>query len=156
MAYPDLYRKRLIPDECILLDKDEILEFTDDKIITRWQVLRPRKDFSHGLSIYYPQKGYKVSQFFDSSDNLVYVYCDIIDVSNYNNKCVVTDLLADVIIYPDNSIKVVDIAEISDALDKGLLSIEMAKHSLRVLDSLLADIYSGKLPLLLSPLEKYI
>lgn len=155
MAYPALYRKRLIPDECILLDKDEILEFSDDMIVTRWQVLRPRKDFSHGLSIYYPKKGYKVSEFYNEQNDLVYVYCDIITVSTIADKCIVTDLLADVIIYPDNSVKVVDIAEISDALDQDILSVQLAKHALRTLDSLLSVIYSGKLPDLLSPLDRY-
>lgn len=155
MAYPALYRKRLIPDECILLDKDEILEFSDDIIITRWQVLRPRSDFSHGLSAYYIKKGYKVSQFFNSADQLVYVYCDIITVSSDDSKCVVTDLLADVIVYPDNSIKVVDIAEISDALDTGILTIDLAKKALRILDSLLSEIYAGQLSVLLSPLNRY-
>ena len=32
----NIYRKRIIPDECILLKNDTILEATDEFIITKW------------------------------------------------------------------------------------------------------------------------
>ena len=35
---------------------------------------------------------------------------------------IVTDLLADVIVYPDGFVKVVDLDELGEALEKGLLS----------------------------------
>ena len=34
MTTPALYRKRLIPDECILLKDDIILDASDDHILT--------------------------------------------------------------------------------------------------------------------------
>ena len=36
-----IYRKRIIPDECILLKDDIILERTDDAIITKWNTSNP-------------------------------------------------------------------------------------------------------------------
>ena len=35
MEYLKIYRKRMIPDECILLKDDIILEKTDDIIVTK-------------------------------------------------------------------------------------------------------------------------
>ncbi len=141
-----LYRRRYIPDELILL-KDDIILYADENIIkTKWNVLKPRKDFSHGISWYYIKEGWKISSFLKEDGSLLYYYCDIIDVE-YNkeeNKCVVNDLLADVKIYPDGKVEVVDIDEIADSLDKGIITAGSAKKALRQLDSLLRIIYSGK------------
>lgn len=147
MEKPLIYRKRLIPNELILLKEDEILFLDDEVLVTKWNVLRPRKDFTKGYSCCFLNNGYKISKFLDNNDKLVYYYCDIIDTKydKKKNAFTFTDLLADVIIYPNGFVRVVDIEEISDALDKGLLSIDMAKKALRQLDSLLKIIYSGGL-----------
>ena len=83
----------------------------------------------------------------DKDGKLVYYYCDIIDAvfSKDNKSCVVSDLLADVKVYPDGKVEVVDLEEIADALDKKIITVSYAKKSLRRLDSLLKIIYSGKL-----------
>lgn len=142
-----LYRKRYIPNETILL-KDDIIYYIDHKLIkTKWKVLKPRKDFACGISWYYLDKGWKISRFMDKDGKLVYYYCDIIDAvfSKDNKSCVVRDLLADVKVYPDGKVEVVDLEEIADALDKKIITVSDAKKSLRRLDSLLKIIYSGKL-----------
>jgi len=142
-----LYRRRFIPDELILL-KDDIIYYADEKIIkTKWNVLKPRKDFAKGISWYYINEGWKISRFMDKNGKLVYYYCDIIDVvfDEKENSCTVNDLLADVIIYPDGKVKVVDLAEIADAYEKGIISVKSVKKSLRQLDRLLKVIYAGKI-----------
>ena len=142
-----LYRRRFIPDELILL-KDDIIYFADEKMIkTKWNVLKPRKDFAKGISWYYIKEGWKISRFMDKSDKLVYYYCDIIDVvfDEEKNSCTVNDLLADVIIYPDGRVYVVDIEEIADAFERGIINAKTVKKSLRQLDALLKIIYAGRL-----------
>ena len=47
---PNLYRKRIIPDECIPLVDDTILYFDDRVIVTAWNALHPKKDLHHGYS----------------------------------------------------------------------------------------------------------
>ena len=49
----NLYRKRIIPEEMILLKDDVILHQDASTIITKWNSLKPRKDFSNGISIFY-------------------------------------------------------------------------------------------------------
>ena len=117
-----IYRKRIIPDECILLKDDIILERTPDRIITKWNTLNPRRDFHHGYSCYYLNLGYKVSKFYREDDTLLYWYCDIVDYryQEAENALIVTDLLADVVIYPDGYIKVLDVNELAIALEKKL------------------------------------
>lgn len=56
---------------------------------------------------------------------------------------VVTDLLADVILYPDGFVKVVDLDELAEAFEKRLLSEELLKKALRQTNQLLTLIYSG-------------
>ena len=46
---PVLYRKRMIPEECVLLKDDKVLELTDDIIITKWNTLKPKRELHHGL-----------------------------------------------------------------------------------------------------------
>lgn len=157
MADPILYRRRLIPDECVLLKDDELLHRDSRIIVTSWNTLKPRKDIHHGCSCYYLNEGLKVSRFYKEDGSLLYWYCDIVDY-DYNEKTdtyVITDLLADVIIYPDGFVKVVDIDELVTAREAGLLNDDMLKKSLLHLDHLLQIIYDGGFDELQRPLETY-
>lgn len=156
MNKPLLYRKRIIPEECIPLKDDEIL-FSDEKIIvTKWKTLHPKEQFDHGVSCYFLKEGFKVSKFYKSDGSLLYWYCDIISYE-YNEKenfYVFTDLLADVLVYPDGHVEVVDVGEIADALEDGTLKQDEMIPALRSLDSLLNIIYSGRFDELKSKIEE--
>lgn len=154
MDRPILYRKRIIPDECILLKDDVIVSCDEDRIVTTWKTLSPRKDFHHGSSCYFLKEGFKVSKFCLENDEIKYWYCDIVDYSydNVKNELIVTDLLADVIIYPDGFVKVVDVDELVEALNSGALTLDALKNCLLRLNSLLTIIYSGHF----DDLKKYI
>lgn len=141
-----LYRKRYIPNELIYLKDDIILLQSDDIIITKWNTLKPRQDFSNGVSAYFMKDSYKVSKIYDKSGNVVYWYCDILNIEKDIEKNVIIfeDLLVDVIVYENGMVKVVDVSELADALDHKIITAEMVTKSLRILDSLLSTIYSGK------------
>lgn len=145
MTNPTLYRKRIIPDECVLLKDDIILSCDEEHIITSWQALHPKKDLHHGCSCYFLKEGFKVSKFCRQSGDLLYWYCDIVEFHYHpdDNSLIVTDLLADVIIYPDGFVKVVDLDELVTALDSRTISLDTLKQSLLRLDKLLQIIYSG-------------
>ena len=89
---------------------------------------------------------------------MLYWYCDIVnyDYQNDSNTYIVTDLLADVIIYPDGFVKVVDIDELALALDKKLIDESTLKKSLLQLTHLLEIIYAGNFDTLQAPIEKVI
>lgn len=145
MTNPTLYRRRIIPEECILLKDDVIVSCDEEHIITNWQALHPKKDLHHGSSCYFLKEGIKVSKFCLKDDSLLYWYCDIVDF-DYNpveNTLIVTDLLADVIIYPDGFVKVVDLDELVTALESRSISLDTLKSSIKKLDYLLKIIYSG-------------
>ncbi len=155
---PVLYRKRLIPDECVLLEDDEIIYMDSDIIVTKWKTLRPKPQLDHGYSCYFLKKNFKVSKFLLSDDSLLYWYCDIMDhtYDNEGDEYVFRDLLADVIVYPDGFVKVVDLDEFEEALDKELLTGDEVKKALRSLDSLLRIIYDGKFSELQKEIEDRI
>ena len=113
MADPILYRKRLIPDECVLLKDDVILYRDDQMIVTGWHTLKPRKDLHHGCSCYYLSEGFKISRFYREDDSMLFWYCDIVDhtFDMATDTYIFTDLLVDVIVYPDGFVKVVDLDE---------------------------------------------
>lgn len=157
MTVPTLYRRRIIPDECVPLKDDVILECSEDRIVTSWYALRPKKDLHHGYSCYFMKEGFKVSKFYYEDGRLLYWYCDIVDFEYKEaaNELIVTDLLADVIIYPDGFVKVVDLDELVTALDSGTLSLDTLKSSLQKLDRLLQLIYKGKFDTLTAYIEKH-
>ena len=158
MDYPILYRKRIIPDECILLKNDVIQECSKERIITTWKTIKPRADMDHGASCYFLNEGYKISKFCRKDGSLLYWYCDIVDYNfkEDTNELIVTDLLADVIIYPNGNIKVVDLDELVKALDDGTLSLDLLKSCLLRLDSLLKVVYSDNFGQIRECLDKYI
>lgn len=157
MEYPLLYRKRIIPNECVLLKDDEILSWDNERIITKWNALKPKKDLHHGYSCYFLHEGFKVSKFYRADGSLLYYYCDIIahEYSAAEHKLIVTDLLADVIVYPDGFVKVVDLDEMVPALEHGGLSIAELKSALLSCSRLLSVIYDGKLDTLTQYIDAF-
>lgn len=140
-----LYRKRIIPDECLLLENDEILYHDREVIVTKWNTIRPKKTLHHGYSCYFLERGFKVSKFYDHEGGLISWYCDIIDhtYDPDSQTYVVTDLLVDVIVYPDGFVRVVDLDELADAARDRLISPDQMQLALRRTDKLLSLIYKG-------------
>lgn len=155
MNFSKLYRKRLIPMECILLKDDTIEYCSDDMLITSWRTLNPKIEFSHGCSCYFFKEGFKVSKFYKPDGQLLYYYCDIVEFeqNDEDNSLIVTDLLADVIIYPDGHLQVMDLDELADAQEQALISGSQLNRSLRQLNKLLNIIHKGEFSRLLQKME---
>lgn len=151
-----LYRKRFIPEELVFLKNDLILVQEESLIVTKWTALHPRNDIAGGISAYYIDKGIKVSKIFDKDSKLVYWYCDIIQMKygTAPDTLIIEDLLIDVILYEDGSVKILDLDELCDALDRKFISMEEAKYALRVLDTLLKIIYLGRFNTLKEPVNQ--
>lgn len=149
-----LFRRRYLPDEMIELKDDEILSISENLIVTRWDVLKPRKDIARGYSAYFLQQGVKLSKVYDPSGNLVYWYCDIVKpvIDKAAGTYVFHDLMIDVLIYPDGSVQVVDLDEFADVMEQGTLDSATYLEALRATDALLKKIYAGKF----SQLTRYI
>lgn len=139
-----LYRRRFIPDELIYLKDDEVISADSEKVITKWKVLKPRQDFSRGISCYFINEGFKVSKFLNDKNELVYWYCDIIDTEIGDNSYIFNDLLIDVIVCKDGLVKVVDLDEVGIALEKDILSKEYIVKAMYSVNKLLKIIYSGR------------
>lgn len=158
MSNLKLYRKRLIPNECILLKDDVLVHRSEEVLITTWKTLNPKTSFSHGCSCYFFKEGFKVSKFLRPDNSLLYYYCDIVEFEENaaESSMIVTDLLADVILYPDGTHKVVDLDELADAYEQGLITASQLTRSLRQLNKLLEIVQSGQFPALLKQMEAYL
>lgn len=156
MNIKTLYRKRIIPPECIHLKDDIIVEQNEEHIITRWDTLNPKTEFSHGCSCYFLQDGIKVSKIYRQDGSLLRWYCDIVefDFDEKESSLTVTDLLADVILYPDGRMEVVDLDELAEAMTRDLITKEQMTSCLRSLDHLLTLIYRDKFDRLQSCLDR--
>lgn len=155
MTNPVLFRKRLIPDECIELKDDIILKYDDELIITSWKALHPKKDLHHGFSCYYLKDGIKVSKFLKEDGSLFHWYCDIIshEYDAQKNHLTIIDLLADVIVKPDGFVQVADLDELADAFELHLIDADTLKRSLRTTNRLLSDIYHNHFDKWKAPLD---
>ena len=155
MTKPLLYRRRFIPDELIHLKDDTILVMESNLIITKWNTLNPRKDIAWGISAFYLDKGFKVSKVFNLQGEVVYWYCDIIQVNrdDEKNTVIIEDLLIDLILYEDGSMRIMDLNELADALEKRLITQAEATYALRTANSLLQIIYAGHFHTLQDPIN---
>lgn len=146
MQISKIYRRKLIPADCLLLKDDIIITQNDEVLITKWDTLHPKTAFTHGCSCYFLKEGFKVSKFYRDDNSLLYWYCDIAEFI-YNpedHSLVMTDLLADVIVYPDGTVKIVDLDELADALEQSLITTEQMTFCLRSLNHLLSLIYQNQ------------
>lgn len=156
--YPELFRKRLIPNECIALKDDIIIHMDDDILVTKWTTLKPRKDFHHGYSCYFFNEGIKVSQFLKEDGSLYYWYCDIVTYSRNEEPYTLTiiDLLADVTLDAEGRMNVLDIDELCEAREKNYISEAQFFTSVKQLGNLITIIQQGRFNEYTDVLMKYI
>jgi predicted RNA-binding protein associated with RNAse of E/G family len=155
MIMPLLYRRRFIPDELIHLKDDIILVMEPNLIITKWNTLHPRKDIARGISAFFLDQGFKVSKVYNTQGEIVYWYCDIIQVKkdDIKNTVIIEDLLIDLILYEDGSMRIMDLNELAEALEQKLITQEEATYALRTANSLLQIIYAGRFHTLQEPIN---
>ncbi|MCR5792682.1 MAG: DUF402 domain-containing protein [Lachnospiraceae bacterium] len=153
-----LYRRRYFPDEEVLLKDDTILFHDNHLIITKWDTLKARADIKRGYSAYFLKEGFKISKMLGHDEKLVYWYCDIIDTAYdaEDDAFHFTDLLVDVLVYPDGTSIVMDLDELADMLDKKIISPEETSKALRTANELLVLIRKGDFIAMQKVLEKYI
>lgn len=146
MNISKLYLRKLIPDRFLLLKDDVIVSQDDEVVITTWHTLNPKTEFSHGCSCFFLKEGLKVSKFYREDGSLLLWYIDIVefDLDEREKSLTITDLLADVIIYPDGGMKVVDLDELAEAHEKNLITKEQMSACLRNLNHLLTLIYENQ------------
>jgi len=151
-----LYRKRFIPNEIRELKDDKLLYYDDDIVITSWDSFRPRPDLARGLSVYYRKEGYKISRLYGEDGSFVRWYCDIIFETVNGNEIIFSDLLVDVVLWPDGKVHVVDLDEAADAMEQGLITPEQLALALRTTERLLKKIRHDEFDSLTACLTPYL
>lgn len=146
MNITKIYRRRIIPRDCILLKDDVIVAQDDETVITKWNTLNPKPAFSHGCSCFFLKEGIKISKVYRSDNSLLRWYCDIVayDFDPEEKSMTYTDLLADVIIDSQGMVKVVDLDELAEAMEHDWITKEQTLLCLRNLNRLLSLIYRDK------------
>lgn len=147
-----ILRRRYIPDEVVDISNDLIVFLDENLIVTKWEPIKKRDDIGRGVSFTFLKEGYKISKIFDKDDNFRFYYCDIINTEVIEGGYQFNDLLVDLKIYPDDTIEVLDIEELDEALEKGLITEAIKQEALEKLEKL-KNVYITKgLPKII---EKY-
>lgn len=154
--FPRLYRKRFVPAENIHLKDDIILHMDEITLVTKWKTLKPRKDICRGISACFMDKGIKLSKMYNN-ENAYFWYIDIIDTKKLpKENCIIfEDLLIDVVIKMDGSVRILDIGEAADAFQEGIISGDQLHDSLKKLDVVLELIHTGGIQEFQAYLEKF-
>lgn len=157
MPAPIIYRK-IIPQKSVMLKDDNLLYQDKQAIVTGWNAMTVKDELHHAYSCYCLNEGFRVSKFYRRDNSFMFWYCDIVEYDYQTESGIynVTDLLADVIVYPDGFVKVVDLDELADALTRKLISESDLKKSLLSLNRLLSIIYSGNFDKIQSFIETFI
>lgn len=157
-----LYRKRHIPEECVLLKNDRILRLDDSCLVTAWNVLKPRSDFASGISFFDFEKHWKITRVAKADGSLYHWYCDIMkvhiseDTETNTSTYLMEDLLIDIVLEPDGSVHTLDLDEAAEAYEKGLISGEDLTLALRAADALLRVMRSGEFARYQELVEQYV
>lgn len=148
MNKPVVLRRRYIPYEIVDISSDELLFRNESLLVTKWTSIKPRADFSGGISFTFLNRGYKLGRFYDEGGRFLYWYCDIIEVQHdeHTDTYTINDLLVDIKILPDGEVRLLDADELAQAIEEGLITNEQACKALKILDSLLKLIYSRSFP----------
>ena len=141
-----IYRKRYIPNEIVDISGDELIYRDEEKLITRWNPIKPKDKIAKGESCVYFSKGWKISKFYRKDGSFKYWYCDIISYE-YNEKddeYLIVDLLLDVIVHIDGSYEILDEDELQDAYEKKIISKEIYDDAKEKLAKLVEVIKAGR------------
>lgn len=158
MKKPKIFRKRIIPNENIDISHDLLLYRDDEIIITQWNVIRPRKDISWGISYAFLNNGYKISRFYNDTDEFLYWYVDIIEVEydQQTDTYTFTDLLLDIKKPKLSQVQLLDADELAKALEDELITKNQAVFALKLADELLQMFYCDKFPPNICQDERYL
>jgi predicted RNA-binding protein associated with RNAse of E/G family len=86
------------------------------------------------LIYYFVKEGYTISKVFTKKGEFLYYYCDLMEMQQIGSmKYVMTDLLIDLIVYPDDHYHIVDLDEFVDSLEKDELTKRQQIHTLKTL-----------------------
>ena len=131
-----------------------IVTADENVIVTKWNTLKPKTAFHHGCSCYF-QIWFKAQQILLGKMAPCCTGTVIFGFSydSGTNSLTVTDLLADVVIYPDGEVQVADLDELADALERRLAEPALIAACLRRLHHLLTLLHRDKLEQLQSILD---
>ena len=134
-----MYRKRFIPNEVVDISSDEVLERNENIIVTRWKPIKPREDIGGGISYTFFRRGYKISKIFDNQGKFIYWYCDVLEHSYdvEKDEYIFTDLLADLKVYPDGKMEVLDFDELSNTFNEGIISKAQLLNAIKSINTLI-------------------
>ncbi|NLE25609.1 MAG: DUF402 domain-containing protein [Clostridiaceae bacterium] len=143
-----IYRIRYIPSETIDLSSDKLLYRDEKYLITQWNPIKPRSDILSGISCVFFEQGWKISAFLGQDNEIIYWYCDIIDIrfNGETDTYYLYDLLTDIKILPDGRVEIIDLDELAIAFEEHLITNEQLIKSLKQSNSLLDLIYTRDVP----------
>lgn len=148
MEYSKRYKMKLTSNKLEDISDDKVLFQNDEIMVTDFSPKSSSMGTSRVLSFCLFKNNWQISANFDQEGHFRYWYCDIVDysVNRENNSLTITDLAADVAVFPDNYVSVMDLDELGELIDTESISKEMSVKALKSAQALLKLVYDGQFP----------
>lgn len=119
-----LLKHKLLPQCTEDITEDEILFFNNDYLVTQWKAKSSNMNIASALSVVSVEHGIQISKKYDKDKKFCYWYCDIVKTKwTPESSCFeITDLLVDVVVFPDNELRMIDLDEFTQSKNNGLLN----------------------------------
>ena len=106
-----IIKHKLCPYESQDITNDHWHHISEDLLISTWNPVESEMQVASVLSIFELSKGVQISKKFNAQGQLKYWYCDLIAARYEDEALHITDLILDLVIFPDGVLQVIDVSE---------------------------------------------
>jgi uncharacterized protein len=139
MTAPRQVRKtKLHPQREVDLTGDTLLYQDQELQVTAW--IAPEhhpNQVKYALTFTLFNQAIQIHSKHDAQGQRLYWYCDLLEVSQVAETWLLTDLILDVVVYPDYSTRVLDLAEMGEALEENGITPLQAAQALKLAEKVL-------------------
>ncbi len=143
-----IFKQKFIPEKIYDISDDEVIFFNNEFMITSWEATNSEMGVKKALSLTSFSNGYQISKKFNKENEFMYWYCDIVKAwhDREKNEIWIQDLIADVILFPDKALQVIDLPELVEARKNGLITEVLFQECHKSILSLVSSVIHGNFP----------
>ncbi|PIQ25588.1 hypothetical protein COW36_21330 [bacterium (Candidatus Blackallbacteria) CG17_big_fil_post_rev_8_21_14_2_50_48_46] len=130
-------KQKLHPVREVNLSGDTWLHQDEHLCVSYWHLPRTESDqVAHTLTLTIFDEAIQIHSKHNAAGERLYWYCDLLEVKRDEGGWHLTDLLLDVVVFPDGSTRMLDLGELAEALEEGGIHPQQAAQALRLAETI--------------------
>lgn len=148
MKIQKLLKHKLVPPSSEDISGDEVLYFDLDFLVTRWKPAKSNMNIGAAVSLLCVKSGVQISKKYNREGKFVYYYCDMVKThwDPETETFEVTDLIADLIVFPDSELRLIDLEEFQEAYQSKVIDTEEFEFTKKCLLDITDKVICGNFP----------